>query len=76
MYQSLRDAIQGLSSKGALLPEDRDLIMQLNFRDDRHLMAAWWAYSVLEDEEDLADSFRTLCEAKRSQEGANKQASI
>lgn len=75
VYASLREAIHGLSQKGAISPQDRDLIMQLNVRDDKHLMAAWWAYSVIQDEEDLADSFRTLCEAKRSKDGANSQAS-
>jgi len=66
VYSSLRDAINGLSQKGAISPQDRELIMQLSFNDDKHLMASWWAYSVIQDEDDLADSFRTLCEVKRS----------
>lgn len=48
--------------------------MQLNYSDDQHLLAAWLAYSVLQDEDDLADSFRTLCEAKRNKDLNNSQA--
>lgn len=61
IYQNLRDAINGISQKGGISSDDRELIMMLSFKDDKHLMAAWQAYTVLQDEDDLADSFRTLC---------------
>ena len=74
VYSSLGEAILGLYQKGKISLQDRELIVHLNVRDDKHLMASWWAYSVIQDEDDLADSFRTLCEAKRSKDGPNSVA--
>ena len=67
IYQSLREAINGLFERGFISVQDRDLIKQLCFKDDKHLMAAWKVYSVLFDEQDLVDTLKVLAEVKRKE---------
>ena len=41
------------------------MLKMLSLSKDKHLMAAWDAYSVMHDEEDFADTLQVLCEVKR-----------
>jgi hypothetical protein len=34
-------------------------------KNDKHLLAAWEAYTVMKNEEDLADTLAVLCDVKR-----------
>jgi hypothetical protein len=52
----LKDAINSLLEKGYISPQDKDLIRDLSFNDDKHLLAAWDTYTVMHDEEDLAET--------------------
>jgi hypothetical protein len=40
-------------------------LVQLNNANDKHLKAAWEAYTVLKNSEDLADTLAVLCDVKR-----------
>lgn len=45
----------------------------LSLSNDKHLMAAWEAYSVMHDEEDFADTLQVLCEVKRQKNGSQQE---
>lgn len=45
-------------------------------RNDKHLMAAWEAYTVVQDEEDLADTLRVLCDVRRDNGAAESQQEV
>ena len=64
-YKNLKDAINGLSKKGFLTSKDKDLVRELSLKSDKHLLAAWDAYTVMLDEEDFTDTLQVLCEVKR-----------
>lgn len=64
-YKNLKDAINGLFEKGHLQERDRDLIRDLSLKGDKHLLASWDTYTVMKDEEDLADTLQVLCDVKR-----------
>lgn len=55
-YKKLADAIVGLYEKGQLKTQDKDMLKMLSLSNDKHLMAAWDAYSVMHDEADFADT--------------------
>jgi len=44
---------------------DKELVRDLSFKDDKHLLAAWDAYRVMLDEEEFVDSVQVLCDVKR-----------
>lgn len=64
-FKNLKDAINGLHKKCYISTTDRDLIRELSFHDDKHLLAAWDAYTLMHDEEDFADTLQVLCDVKR-----------
>ena len=66
-YKNLKDAINGLSMKGYLSQNDKDLVRELSLKSDKHLLAAWEAYRVMLDEEEFADTLQVLCDVKREQ---------
>jgi len=35
---------------------DKNLVRELGFKDDKHLLAAWDTYTVMLDEEEFADT--------------------
>jgi len=72
-FKNLKDAINGLHKKSYISTEDRDLIRELSFNDDKHLLAAWDAYTLMHDEEDFADTLQVLCDVKREKRGKNRQ---
>lgn len=71
-FKNLKDAINGLHKKSYISTEDRDLIRELSFDDDKHLLAAWDAYTLMHDEEDFADTLQVLCDVKREKRGKNR----
>ena len=46
---------------------DADIIRGLSLKNDKHLNAAWEAYTVLKSADELADTFNVLCDVKRDQ---------
>ena len=68
-FKNLKDAINGLHKKCYISTTDRDLIRELSFHDDKHLLAAWDAYTLMHDEEDFADTLQVLCDVKREKRG-------
>lgn len=70
-FKNLKDAINGLHQKSYISTADRDLIRELSFHDDKHLMAAWDTYTLMHDEEDFADTLSVLCDVKREKRGQN-----
>lgn len=71
-FKNLKDAINGLHKKSYISTEDRDLIRELSFHDDKHLLAAWDTYTLMHDEEDFADTLQVLCDVKREKRGQNR----
>jgi hypothetical protein len=67
-YKNLRDAINGLFQKGFLTVHDKEFVREMSLKDDKHVLAAWVTYTVLYDEEELADTLNVLCEVKREKE--------
>lgn len=45
--------------------KDADILRDLNIKNDRHLSAAWEAYTAIKNSEDLADTLAVLCDVKR-----------
>ena len=68
-FKNLKDAINGLHKKSYISTTDRDLIRELSVHDDKHLLAAWDAYTLMHDEEDFADTLQVLCDVKREKRG-------
>lgn len=68
-FKNLKDAINGLHKKSYISTTDRDLVRELSFHDDKHLLAAWDAYTLMHDEEDFADTLQVLCDVKREKRG-------
>ena len=64
-YKNLKDALNGMYQKGFISTEDKNLARDLNFKDDKHLLAAWDTYVVMNDEEDFANTLQILCDVKR-----------
>ena len=52
---------------------DADIIRGLSLKNDKHLNAAWEAYTVLKSADELADTFNVLCDVKRDQYLKQKQ---
>jgi hypothetical protein len=50
-----------LFERQAISAEDKDMIRELSFIDDKHLMAAWDTYTVTHDEEDFIHTLQVLC---------------
>lgn len=55
-FKSLREAINELYAKGFLSGDDNQVLRDLNLREDKHLLAAWDTYTVMLDEEELAET--------------------
>jgi hypothetical protein len=70
-FKNLKDAINGLYKKSYITTEDLDLIRELSLNDDKHLLAAWDAYTLMHDEEDFADTLQVLCDVKREKRSKN-----
>ena len=60
-YKSLTDAIIGIFEKGMISSDNRDLLRELSFSNDEGLMAAWDAYTVMHDENELSENLNILC---------------
>jgi hypothetical protein len=63
-FKSLADAIMGLFEKGMITAQNKVILRDLSFSNDEHLMAAWDAYTVLHDENELADTLNILCNVR------------
>jgi hypothetical protein len=51
----------GLYDKGIISSQNRDMLRELSFTNDENLMAAWDAYTVMHDENELAENLNILC---------------
>lgn len=71
-FKSLDDAIQALYEKGMLSPQDREMIWNLRFQGNKHLSSVWDTYTMLGEEDDLAQSLQVICDVHR--ERANQHA--
>ena len=64
-YNTLRDAIAGVLKKGLISGDDKDIICDLNFNNDKQLLAAWDTYLGNFSEDELVSSFRALIQEKK-----------
>jgi hypothetical protein len=65
-YTNLNKAIKGVFEKGLIDGEEKDLLRNLGFSNDKNLMSAWDTYKILFDEEDLAHTFQVICQVYRN----------
>lgn len=63
--KDISDAIEIFQKKGEITHQDYQLLRDLLEKGDRHLGAAWEAYTVMKDIEDLLDTILILCDVKR-----------
>lgn len=52
--------------KGQIDEEERDLLRNLGFSNDKYMMSAWDTYNILFDEDDLADTFLVIIQVIRN----------
>ena len=54
----------GLCEKGLISNQNRDLLRELSFSNDEGLMAAWDAYIVMHDDNELGENLNILCNSR------------
>lgn len=64
-FTSLKQAIDVLQKRGEITQKDAHILRELNLHNDKHLNAAWEAYTAIKNSEDLADTLAVLCDVKR-----------
>jgi len=64
-FRDINAAVSDFLAQGILTQQDADLLYELHSQQNLHLQAAWEAYTLMNDQDDLADTLMVLCDIKR-----------
>lgn len=70
-YTSLNDALIGLFSQGLITEDDRNLLRELSFNNDKQFFSAWETYIENKDEDEFVQTLQILCSINRKKNQGN-----